>query len=129
MGELYDTCVFIDYWAGDSGARSLIESARKQAGVVCYSPISVTEIWQCAELGRQEEIEFVALARYILREAPLVTAAAVRAGQWLRSYSRSQRRRLTADALIAATAEAGGDTVCTRNDRDIKRFYSDVQTY
>ena len=129
MGELYDTCVFIDYWAGDSSALSLIESARKQPRTVSYSPISVTEIWQFPDLGRQEEIEFVALAQYILHEAQLSTPVAMRAGQWLRAYSRSARRRLAADALIAATAEVRGDRIRTRNERDISKFYSNIQTY
>ena len=129
MSELYDTCVFIDYWAGDAGALSLIETARNQPKTISYSPISVTEIWQFPRLGRQEEIEFVALSRYFLQEAQLDTTAAMRAGEWLRSHKRSARMRLAADALIAATAEGRGDTVRTRNERDIRRFYSEVQTY
>lgn len=129
MSELYDTCVFIDYWAGDAGALSLIESARNQPGTFSFSPISAAEIWQFPGLGRQEEIEFVALAQYFLREVPLSTAVAIRAGQWLRSYSRNARMRLAADALIAATAEGRGDRVRTKNERDIRRFYSEVQTY
>jgi len=129
MSDLYDTCVFIDYWNGDSAAVSLIDSVMKNPLSALYSAISVMELWQFAGLGRQEEIEYVALTRYFLQEAPLSAAAAMKAGAWLRSYSRAARMRLTADALVAATAEGRGDTVRTRNCRDIQRFYSKVQDY
>ena len=129
MSDLYDTCVFIDYWRGDSVALALVDSARKNPGTVFYSPLSATELWQYPRLGRQEEIEYVALTRYMLREAVLDTTAAMKAGQWLRSYSRSQRMKLAADALIAATAEQRGATVHTRNIRDFKKFYVYVKQY
>lgn len=129
MGDLYDTCVFIDYWNGDSAAVSLIDSVRKNPLSASYSAISVMELWQFAGLGRQEEIEYVALTRYFLQEAPLSASVAMKAGTWLRSYSRANRMKLTADALVAATAEVRGDTVRTRNLRDIQRFYGKVQNY
>jgi predicted nucleic acid-binding protein len=48
---------------------------------------------------------------------------------WLVSQSRSGRRRLLGDAIIAATAASLDATVVTRNPRDFTRFYSDVQSY
>ncbi len=129
MSDLYDTCVFIDYWRGDAAAFTLIDSVRRQPKSASYSTLCVTELWQYAGLGRQEEIEYTALIRYFLQEAPLSTTAAMKAGQWLRSCSRSERMRLAADALIAATAEERGEQVRTRNCKDFRRFYNSVQTY
>lgn len=129
MSDLYDTCVFIDYWRGDTAALALIDSVRNQPRSASYSPLSATELWIFPQLGRQEEIEFVALTRYFLQEAQLSTSAAMRAGQLLRGHSRSARMRLVADALIAATAEERGDRVRTRNYRDLRRFYNNVTIY
>jgi len=129
MSDLYDTCVFIDYWRGDTGAVALIEAARESEKTASYSPLSATELWQYSELGRQEEIEFIALTSYFLQEATLSTAAAIRAGQWLRPLSRSARMRVSADALIAATASERKERVRTRNLKDFQKFYSNVQIY
>jgi len=129
MSDLYDTSVFIDYWKGDTAALTLIDSARRQPRSASCSPLSATELWQYPRLGRQEEIEYVALTRYFLQEAQLTTTAAMKAGQLLRAYSRNQRRKLVADALIAATAEERGERVVSRNDRDFRKFYSNVASY
>jgi len=129
MIDLYDTCVFIDYWRGDAAALTLIDFVRGQPRSASYSPVSATELWIYPQLGRQEEIEFVALTRYFLQEAQLNTIAAMKAGQLLRDYSRTQQMRLAADALIAATAEERGERVRTRNYKDFRRFYSNVATY
>lgn len=129
MSDLYDTCVFIDYWKGDAGAFSLIDYARRNPGSAYYCPISATELWQYTKLGRREEIEYIGLIRYFVKEARLDTAGAIKAGQWLRPLSRSLRMKLAADALIAATADSGGHQIRTRNVRDLKRFSSNVQTY
>lgn len=129
MGDLYDTCVFIDYWRGDSDAVDLMNIAINQPKSASYSTLSATELWQYSKLGRQEEIEYTALTHYFLQEAPLYTAAAMKAGQWLRRYSRAARMRLAADALIAATAEVKGDRIRTRNCGDLRKFYANVQPY
>lgn len=127
--ELYDTTVFIDYWKGDPAALALIDVVRKGEASASYSPITATELWQYSGLGRREEIEFNALIRYFLTEAPLTTSAAIRAGQWLRAFSRSKRRRLCLDALLAATALERGELVRSRNAKDISLFHSNVQSY
>jgi predicted nucleic acid-binding protein len=129
MSDLYDTCVFIDYWKGDAAASALIDYAMKNPGSAYYCPISATELWQYTKLGRQEEIEFVALIRYFVKEAQLDTTASIKAGQWLRQYTRSLKMGLAADALIAATADGGRHQIRTRNVKHLKRFYSNVQTY
>ena len=129
MSDLYDTCVFIDYWRGDAAAFSLIDGVRRNPGSAYYSTLSATELWQYAKLERREEIEYFALTRYFLKESPLRTVEAIKAGQWLRPYRRSQRMRLAADAMIAASADEGGHRLRTRNIRDLKKFYSNVQSY
>jgi predicted nucleic acid-binding protein len=87
------------------------------------------ELWQFPQLGRQEEIELVALTRFYLKEVPLPGSVAKQAGVWLRSFSRNARRVLAADALIAATALENGDTVRTRNSKEMRKFPAKVQTY
>jgi len=129
MTELYDTCVFIDYWKGDVSAVSLIVAAMTNPGSRYYSTLSVTELWQSTKLGRREEIEFTALIQYFIKECPLGTIEAMKAGQMLRTLSRSMRKNLTADALIAATADSGGHIIRTRNVKDLTKFSSNVQPY
>jgi len=129
MSDLYDTCVFIDYWRGDAVAVALVDAVRQRPRAASYSALSTYELWQYSKLGRREEIEYIALTRFFLEEAPLSARSGMRAGQWLRSYSRSARMRLAADALIAATAEERGEQVRTRNCSDFRKFYTNVQGY
>jgi predicted nucleic acid-binding protein len=129
MSDLFDTCLFIDYWRGDPSAVSLVNSVRNSPKSASFSTISATELWQYPGLGRQEEIEYIALTSFFLQEAPLTAKAAIKAGQCLRSYARNRRMQLVADALIAAVAEERSETVRTRNAKDITLFYQNVQTY
>jgi len=120
---LFDTCLFIDYWNGDSAAQSLVNDVMTGKVSASFSTITATELWQYSSLSRKEEIQYLALTKFFLIEAPLTNTAAIQAGQWLRSLSRSTRRRVSADALIAATAKERGEVIRTRNVREIKRFY------
>lgn len=129
MGDLYDTCVFIDYWNGDSAASILMKAAINNPNSVSYSPISVVELWISPKLGRQEEIEFTALTQYFLQDAGLTTNVAKKAGQSLTGLSRQQRMISAGDAIIAATAEERGDKIRTRNIRHMRKFYSNVEEY
>lgn len=126
---LYDTCVFIHYWKGDPAALALIDSVRTEQVSASYCTITAMELWQYSKLGRREEIEYIALTRHFMDEAMLTCDAAIQAGQWLRKYSKSRRRRLSADALIAATAQERGEPVRTRDYRNMRLFYPNVQTY
>lgn len=126
---LYDTCVFIDYWRGDVSAKRLIDAVVGKKSTASFSPITAAELWQYSKLGRKEEIEYTALVRYFLDQALLTADAAIQAGQWLRPYSRNRRRRLAADALIAATAQGRGEPIISRNPRDLKLFYQHVEVY
>ncbi|MDP2948978.1 MAG: PIN domain-containing protein [Chloroflexota bacterium] len=126
---LFDTTVFIDWWRGDTGAISLVDAVKNGRFTASYSSMSIVELWQWDQLDRKEEIEYVALTSRYLEEASLGFEEARLAGTWLRGYGRNQRRELFADALIAATAQLRRETVYSRNDRQLRRFYSDVQPY
>jgi len=126
---LFDTGVFIDWWRGDTGAVNLVDGVKTGHLTASYSSLTIAELWQLPELGRQEEIEYVALTRRYLQEAPLGFEAARLAGRWLRDCTSNQRRELFADALIAATAQLRGEPVYSRNDRQLRRFYADIQPY
>jgi len=126
---LFDTTVFIDWWRGDTGAINLVEAVKNGRLTASYSSMSIVELWQWDQLDRKEEIEYIALTKRYLEEASLGFQEATLAGTWLRGYSRNQRRTFFADALIAATAQLRGETVYSRNDRQLRRFYSNVQPY
>lgn len=129
MGDFFDTCVFIDYWKGDTSAVTLVQNAKNNPGSTYYSPLSALELWQFDKLGRQEEIEYRALTQYFLTELPLSTSIAIKAGHWLRGLSRQARMRLSADALIAASADEVGADLYTRNVGDSSKFYQKVRAY
>lgn len=125
---LWDTTVFIDYWKGVPGAIALVNDVVSGSKTASYSAITSLELFQFDQLGRQEEIELVALSM-VLEEAPITSRIASQAGQMLRVLSRGQRRRLSADTLIAATAIDRGEKIYSRNHRDIRRFNSNVDAY
>ena len=125
---LFDTTVFIDYWRGDPGAGTLVANAIKGALSAGVSPVTTLELWQYSGLGRVEEIQYRALLRFI-EELQVTNQIGIEAGFDLRLLSRSQRRRLAADALIANTAKAHGVPLYTRNTRDLNRFYGSVMSY
>ena len=126
---LFDTTVFIDWWRGEAGAMELVEAVKSGELTASYSTMTIAELWQWDQLDRQEEIEYTALTRRYLEEAPLGFEAARLAGTWLRDCSRNQRRELFADALIAATAQLRQETVYSRDEGHLRRFYPQVQPY
>jgi predicted nucleic acid-binding protein len=126
---LFDTTVFIDWWRGHPGATQLVDAVRSGRLSASYSSITICELWQWDQLDRREEIEYTALTKRYLEEAPLGVEAARLAGTWLRACSRNQRRELFADALIAATAQLREETVYSRNEPQLRRFYPQVQSY
>ena len=129
MTDFFDTCVFIDYWKGDSAAISIVNTAKSAPNSVLFSSVSAVELWQYSGLGRKEEIEYIGLTKFFLKEAPLTLDAGMIAGQWLRPHSRNKRRRLMADALISATASLLGATIYSRNCKDLLKFYGNVVKY
>jgi predicted nucleic acid-binding protein len=126
---LFDTSVFIDWWRGSTGTVNLVDAVKDGRLTASYSSMTIAELWQWDQLDRKEEIEYVALTSRYLEEASLGFEEARLAGTWLRGYGRNQRRKLFADALIAATAQLRRETVYSGNYRQLRRFYPDVQPY
>jgi predicted nucleic acid-binding protein len=124
----FDTTVFVDWSNQNPAALALIDEVMGGRKTASYSPISYVELFQYANRSREEELAFFSLSR-LLNEAPLTISISMAAGQTLRPLTRNQRRALLADAIIAATAESRNETIYTRNPRDIRRFYTNVQVY
>ncbi len=125
---LCDTCVFIDYWRGDPGARRIIEDILARRTTASASPMTTVEIFQSPFMSRQEEIQFRALL-LLLEEASFDHAVAEAVGVALRPLSRPQRRKLAADAVIAVTGLVRGEPIYSRNAKDLQRFQATVLTY
>ena len=126
--SLFDTTVFIDYRRGDQAAKALVKPVLDRLSTASFSPLTVAELWQGKMRDRREELEYTALLT-VMEEAPLRGNAARTAGYNIRQYGYNQKAGLFADALIAATAEERGELLYTRNDKDMTRFYSNVQRY
>jgi predicted nucleic acid-binding protein len=124
---LFDTTVFIDYYRGDAGARALINRVLDGALTVSYSALTGFEIW-LGITNHEEEIDFLALLDSF-EEAPLRASAAIIAASWLRDRASRQSEALIRDALIAATASERQEPIYTRNVRDFRRLYDNVETY
>lgn len=124
---LVDTTVLVDLYHRLPSAQRVLRDLLRRPVRIYYSPVTVFEL-SLRVVDRDEESEHVAqLAAFI--QAPFDNGAARIMASWLASQSRSGRRRLLGDAIIAATAASLGATVVTRNPRDFTRFYSDVQSY
>jgi predicted nucleic acid-binding protein len=124
---LFDTTVFIDYYNGDLGARSIVEDVLGGVSTAAYSPISTLEVW----LGLSSHQDEVAI-RGILsacEHAPLTDESAIQAAVWLKGTSPRRAETMFRDVLIAATALERGEVVVTRNVKDFERFGINVQSY
>jgi predicted nucleic acid-binding protein len=121
---VFDTTVFIDSHLGHQGALALLRAATDGRLDAVYSPVTTYELW-VRQMARAEEIfHIAALSR--LQEVPFTSALARQVADWLRLATPSQRLRLAADAMIAATAASLGATIYTRNPRDLSRFYANA---
>ncbi|SRR6266540_1772078 len=124
---VFDTTVFIDSYLGHQGALTLLSAATDGRLEAMYSPITAYELW-VRPMGRAAEIFHIAVLS-ALQDIPVTSALARQVADWPRVATRSQRLRLAADAMIAATAASLGATIYSRNPRDFSRFYTNVQSY
>jgi len=124
---LLDTTVFIDYYRGHQGAIDTIDRIVASNIRCYYSPVSVFELW-LRDMRRDEEMGFVSLLN-LFEEATFDRRAAHLTAAWLKNFSRARRLALAADAMIAATAASRDATIYTRNVRDFRRLYANVESY
>jgi predicted nucleic acid-binding protein len=80
---LLDTTVFIDYYRGHEGARSVIEQILTGALTASFSPITTLEVGLFRRIGIDEQTAYRKLMS-LLDEAPLTSAVAERAAAKLR---------------------------------------------
>lgn len=125
---IFDTTVFIDYHRGIQAAKELVASVINKKLTASYSALTVAELWQGAMRDRKEEMEYSAILA-CMEEVSLSSDICRIAGTNLRAYGDNERAKYFADALIAATAEIKGEQLFTRNDKDMKRFYSNIVRY
>lgn len=78
---------------------------------ILYSPVSEAELWAGA---RPNEYEILSQLFESLTCVPITSAIGKQAGDYLRKFAGSHSLEL-GDALIAASAQASGSTLWTRN--------------
>lgn len=125
---LFDTSLFVDYVRGDEKAQELFAKVVSGEMTASYSPVTIAELWQGEMSGRQEIIQYEALLT-AMGEVSLTSRIAKIAGGGLREVTGKRRIKLFADALIAATAKDRGEVIYTRNIKDMKLFYNEVEGY
>lgn len=111
---LVDSDVLICHLRGMDDARDWLVAARKRAGPLATSVVSVAEI-----TGGMRSGERRAVTRLLdsLQALPVNRAVAWRAGELRQAYHRSHHTIGTADYLIAATALVTGCELATLNVR------------
>lgn len=125
---LLDTSVFIDHWLGDTSAKSLIDKVTQGQMDGYISTLSLLELWQHSGMSRQEEVFYQAILMFI-KDLPVTNDIAIKAGLSIANFTRSQRRRYMADAVIAKTADVAQLTIFSRNWRDMSLFSKNVARY
>ena len=119
---MVDATLFLDYRAGDPGARAMVESIFDGRRTASVSPATLFQLWAMG-LDRRTEIGYTAMLDF-LEIAPLSAEAAKAAGVLAASADHERRDPATvaAAALVAATARERGEPVCTR-DADLFSLY------
>lgn len=110
MADLFDTDVLIDYLRGQPDAIAFVE-ARIDGALV--SALTVAEIFQGMRKSEEQSVASLLSAFTVL---PVTSEIARKGGLFSRDYRSSHGCGL-ADCLIAATAEAHGLKLHTRNKK------------
>lgn len=108
---LLDTDVLIDYLRGQAKAVAFLRKTRRR---LLVSALTVAELHVGVREGAERKVldDFLALM-----EVVAVTPEIARlGGLWRRDYGKSHGTGLI-DALIAASAELGGSTLATLNEK------------
>ncbi|MGI8613253.1 MAG: type II toxin-antitoxin system VapC family toxin [Nocardioidaceae bacterium] len=116
---LVDSDVLIAHLRGLRPAREWLLGARREAGRLATSVVSVTEV---AGGMRPEERREVARLLSSLHVFPVTQRVGWRAAQLMRTYRRSHSGIGLGDYLVAATAEVDGLELVTLNVRHFPMF-------
>ncbi|MBI3014386.1 MAG: type II toxin-antitoxin system VapC family toxin [Candidatus Tectomicrobia bacterium] len=120
---LLDSHVIIGWLRGQDPVAEVVSALLESRDVLLWTPVSVAEIFAGARKGEEKQLESLFL---VLETLPLSAEIGKKAGDYLRTYSRSHHLEL-GDALIAATAHAHQVPLWTLN----KKHYpmSDVRFF
>lgn len=110
---LLDSDVIITWLRGTRPIAQLIPDLLRDRHVLSWTPVSVAEIFAGARMGEERQLEHLFL---VLETLALSADVGRKAGQYLRSYSRSHGVEL-GDALIAAAAHVQEVQLWTLNRR------------
>ena len=116
---LIDSDVLIAHLRGQPEARAWMVEARRRAGPLAISAVSVVEV---AGGMRSRERSEVGRLFASLRTFPVHERVAWRAAELMRSYRRSHSGIGLGDFLVAATAEIEGCELATLNVHHFPMF-------
>lgn len=119
MTVVADTSVLIDHLRGRTEARDLLEGLLDQGERLCGSVLTRTEIVAGARSAEAHRIEALLS---VLTWVPVDPAIADRAGALARAWLGSHPGVDTVDYVIAATADALGARLLTRNVKHFPMF-------
>jgi predicted nucleic acid-binding protein len=108
---LLDTDVIIEILRGNAKIKKVFNDLVTEGSRICFSPISSAEVHAGMRLGEEKSIAALFSS---LDCIPIDEDTGVKAGQYLKTYSKSHGVEL-GDALIGATAASIGATLWTRN--------------
>ena len=110
---LLDSDVLIAWLRGQDPFTQLIPALLDKGELLTWTPVSVAEIFAGVRKGEERQVENLFL---VLEALPLSAEIGRKAGQYMKSYSRSHGVEL-ADALVAATANVNSIPLWTLNKR------------
>lgn len=116
--KLFDTDVLIEHLKGNQAATTLLLDAAASRGAACSV---LTRFELLAGMRSNERSEIRGLLDS-LTNIDTSTDIATRAGEWARTYRRSQEGVSAIDYLIAATAEVHGADLLTKNVNHFPMF-------
>jgi predicted nucleic acid-binding protein len=128
---LIDSCVFIDQMRGIPQASDVLKQAKALTSDyhICYSTLTIGELWSGLRGNRREEELEAVLAPFT--ELALSNGVAKEAGKLRASLLGQQGQRIPplGDALIAATARLHNLVVITNNRRDYAPLKVELISY
>ena len=108
---LFDTDVLIEVLRGNEEITAHVENLFRQHARLAYTPVTEAEIFRGVRSNEKNKVETTLSSLECL---DINKAAGRRAGEYLRSYSKSHGVQV-ADALVAAAAFFYKFSLCTLN--------------